>query len=81
MISSVLNRKTGKVLFACGITALIGVAAVQAAPKPIGGPCIKGIVCLAIYDPVTCPNGKTYPNSCEAYRQDCQTNCAKSGGI
>lgn len=30
--------------------------------------------CLDVYNPVTCPNGQTYPNACYAAKA-CQKNC------
>jgi len=36
-------------------------------------------ICPAIFDPVTCDNGKTYSNSCFA-QADCATGCVPSGG-
>lgn len=40
----------------------------------------RGCICPQIYAPVTCDNGKAYPNQCEA---DCHhaKNCTPSGGI
>jgi len=81
MLRNVLTKKSAKVLFALGATGFIAIAAAQAGLTAIGGPCVKGIYCPAVYDPVTCPNGKTYSNACEAYRSACQTNCVKSGAI
>ena len=41
---------------------------------------IPGCRCPEIYAPVTCDNGKTYPNQCFA---DCHhaKNCVPSGGL
>lgn len=37
-------------------------------------------ICPAIFDPVTCDNGKTYSNSCFA-QADCATGCVSTGGV
>ena len=55
--------------------AVCGVVASAMAGGPFGGPCVKGVSCPAVYAPVTCPNGQTYSNACEAWRIACQTNC------
>jgi hypothetical protein len=36
-------------------------------PPPVGG-CPKNIVCLDVWQPVTCANGITYSNQCYADR-------------
>lgn len=54
------------VLFAADATA----PKVAKCPRP-------GINCPDVYDPVTCSNGKTYPNSCYAYVA-CATGCGAS---
>lgn len=51
-------------------------AADAAAPKVAQCP-RPGINCPDVYDPVTCSNGKTYPNSCYAYVA-CATGCGAS---
>jgi hypothetical protein len=38
------------------------------------------VICPAIYDPVTCSNGKTYSNQCFA-DADCATGCRPAGGV
>jgi hypothetical protein len=38
------------------------------------------VICPAIYDPVTCSNGKTYSNQCFA-DADCATGCVPAGGV
>lgn len=52
-------------------------------PVPVeearGGGCPRDIGCPDVYDPVTCSNGVTYPNSCYAYRA-CATGCGSGGG-
>jgi hypothetical protein len=35
-------------------------------------------ICPAVFDPVTCDNGKTYQNSCFA-QADCATGCVPAG--
>ena len=57
--------------------AVVGVIATSASGVIRVGPCVRGIVCPAIYDPVLCPDGNTYSNSCEAYRWACQRNCIR----
>lgn len=59
---------------------VVGVIASTASGVIQRGPCVKGIQCPAIYAPVTCPNGQTYSNACEAYRWACQRNCVPVGG-
>lgn len=44
-----------------------------------GGKCPRDIQCPDVYDPVTCSDGVTYPNSCYAYRA-CATGCGSGGG-
>ena len=51
-------------------------AGVQPGIEARGG----GNVCPKIYAPVTCDNGKTYPNQCVADRHHAQ-NCVPSGGL
>ena len=46
---------------------------------PLGGCPRKGIQCPQNYDPVTCSNGVTYPNACEAFVA-CATGCTGGGG-
>ena len=38
-----------------------------------------GMMCPAVYDPVTCPNGQTYSNSCEAANAGQDSSKCKSG--
>lgn len=40
--------------------------------------CPRDIQCPDVYNPVTCSNGVTYPNSCYAYRA-CATGCGGAG--
>ncbi len=71
-----LVKKLGMGAFAA---AIMGAAVVSGtAEGVVRGPCVRGIFCLAIYAPVLCPNGRIYSNSCEAWRQDCQTNCVRA---
>ncbi len=35
---------------------------------PFGGPCGQGIYCLDVWQPVLCPNGVVYSNSCYALK-------------
>lgn len=68
-----------------GIAAVAGVgvwAGSASAARPGGlGPCGQGIYCLDVWQPVTCPNGVTYSNSCYALKA-CQNPslCVPSGG-
>jgi hypothetical protein len=41
---------------------------------------IKNPICPAIFDPVTCDNGKTYTNQCFA-NADCATGCTSGEPI
>lgn len=59
-----------------GVIALGALAAVASAARPPGGGCI----CPAVYDPVLCPNGRTYSNGCVAACHG-QTGCTRIGGI
>lgn len=72
------SKKVGMALFAGAALAVIASAATGAART---GPCVRGIVCTAIYAPVLCPDGNTYSNACEAYRWACQRNCVPAGAI
>lgn len=58
------TRSIGKKAVAAGVV-VAGVVGLTAASTGVAvgrGPCI----CPAVYAPVTCPNGKVYPNMCRA---------------
>jgi hypothetical protein len=68
-----------------GVAAIAAVAvwagSASAARPGGGGPCGGGILCMDVWNPVTCPNGVTYSNSCYA-RRACQdpSQCWPAGG-
>jgi hypothetical protein len=70
-MKSLLRFVAGSALIA---VVVLGIAAVV--PPPVeAGPCI----CPQIYAPVTCDNGKTYPNQCVANCKHAK-NCVPTGG-
>lgn len=71
-----MKRAMLKLTFAVALSAT-AFATAQAAPgcKPVKNP-----ICPAIYDPVTCSNGKTYSNQCFA-NADCATGCVSGSTI
>lgn len=76
-------EKVSKGLVVGCVAGVIGFGVFSAsasAVRPIGGLCNKGIYCLDVWDPVTCPNGQTYSNDCYA-RRACQTGCWPSGAM
>lgn len=57
--------------------ALTASALALSAPSEAASGCPrKGILCPDVYDPVTCSNGQTYSNSCQAYVA-CATGCVR----
>jgi hypothetical protein len=62
------------VMALAGATAIVLTA--TATPAEAAGPCR----CPLIYAPVTCDNGKTYPNLCEANCHHAK-NCVPAGGV
>lgn len=54
-------------------------AAVPAKDQPVAESRVGG-ACPKIYAPVTCDNGKTYPNQCVADRHHAQ-NCVPTGEL
>ena len=48
-------------------------------PPPVGG-CPKDIMCLDVWDPVTCADGITYSNQCYADRACAPGPCVPAGG-
>lgn len=38
------------------------------------------VYCLDVYQPVVCPDGNVYGNSCYAWVDACQTGCTPYGG-
>ena len=64
------------------IAVLVTGAAAFAKGKPNGGvkPCkYSMLMCLDVWDPVVCDDGRTYSNACYA-RRACSTGCTSSGG-
>ncbi|MCB9838947.1 MAG: hypothetical protein H6813_06370 [Phycisphaeraceae bacterium] len=79
-MKNLLSRRSATFL-TCGLSTaalVIGAMALTAEPAQArsGGPCL----CPDIYAPVTCSNGKTYPNQCVANCHHAK-NCSPSGGI
>ncbi len=64
------------VLFAGVMALVVAMTMTSPAHAKTGGP----IRCPDIYAPVTCDNGKTYPNQCYADRAHAK-NCVPTGGI
>jgi len=66
----------GQVLTVAMVGGVILLGAVTATARPPSGGCW----CPAYYAPVTCSNGRTYPNLCEA---SCHraTGCVPTGDI
>ncbi|HEY9422494.1 MAG TPA: hypothetical protein VIW92_13845 [Thermoanaerobaculia bacterium] len=58
------------------ITALAVPMPSQAGHIAVG--CGQGYECMDVWDPVICPNGRVYSNSCYAAKA-CQTNCVPYG--
>ncbi|HEX9943057.1 MAG TPA: hypothetical protein VGG03_13645 [Thermoanaerobaculia bacterium] len=74
-----MKRMTKLVLASLLCTGALGVATPSMANH---GGChkVKNPICPAVFDPVTCDNGKTYTNSCFA-QADCATGCVPASGI
>lgn len=70
-----MKRAIFKLTFALALSAAAFTSTAQADPE-----CkkIKNPICPAIFDPVTCDNGKTYSNQCFA-NADCATGCVPAG--
>ena len=72
--------RTGCILFSAGVCAVAVLAFANSsalAAKPGGG---GPNLCPDVWAPVTCSNGKTYPNQCYADKARA-TGCVPSGGI
>lgn len=69
----------GLVLVAAIVVVFLAADALAIGGGPLGGCPRKGIQCPQNYDPVTCSNGVTYPNACEAFVA-CATGCTEGGG-
>ncbi|MFO0831486.1 MAG: hypothetical protein U0637_06545 [Phycisphaerales bacterium] len=66
-----MNKNLLRTSVLAGVAAIAAVAlwaGSASAARPGGGPCGQGIVCLDVWNPVTCPNGVTYSNSCYALK-------------
>lgn len=60
-------------MLAAGITGVIAMAATAYAGPPFGGGCGPKI-CLDVWKPVICSDGRVYSNDCYAKRA-CATGC------
>lgn len=71
-------KRTGKLLVVLGLVAVIALGTMSVFAK--GGPPKPGkcpyrfLLCLDVWDPVTCDDGVTYSNECYA-RRACATGC------
>jgi len=74
--------RTAKVLFVLALVGVIALGSLSVVAR--GGPPKPGkcpwafIMCLDVWDPVTCDNGVTYSNACYA-RRACATGCTSGG--
>ena len=75
------NRKIQIVFIVLIVTAMVAGAVALAKGKPTGPkPCKDStIMCLDVWDPVVCSDGKVYSNACYAKRA-CATGCIPAGG-
>jgi hypothetical protein len=66
-----------KLFVATALAAATVLGALSGADTAQAGACGPRI-CPELYAPVTCSNGKTYPNQCDANRA-CATGCVSTG--
>jgi hypothetical protein len=57
---------------------MLGVVVATSIKAQAARGCFRNVYCQDVWNPVLCPDGQIYSNSCYAYRA-CQTNCVPAG--